>query len=109
MRDDIRETMNWKGRRPRTESRNQNRPPLSQHTKLRSVAPEKPSVDALDAAFEDVDLNSEYTLHKRVDRGSTNTDSKESIVERLSLQLSALEAQCHHLQGLLSSAGRTDS
>ncbi len=109
MRDEILEPAKWKGTNPQTESRNQCRTSRRQQPKTHSEGPRGLSVAALDAAFEDVDLSCPIPQPHRVDCGTSLGDPREDFVERLASQLSALEAHCQRLQGLLSSARRMDN
>lgn len=108
MRDEMIEPAKWKGKNSRTESQNQGRTSRRQQPMMHPDGPRGLSVAALDAAFEDVDLSCAVPQPHRVDCGTALGDPGEEFVERLALQLSALEAQCQRLQGLLSSARRID-
>lgn len=105
MREEIQEPGVWKSERRSGKAGKSSWSVQRRHSQTNGILAKGLPVSAVDAAFEDVDLGpSTAQPPHRIDRGNTTTAAKEELVEQLSLQLAALEAQCQHLQGLLNSA-----
>ena len=101
MRNEIHEPTRWIARLRQNETENQSW--TSRRRQSPAPAAGNLTVDAIDAAFEDVELDTEHQSPHRIDNSPIGSDAPAEIVERLTVQLAALEAQCHHLQGLLNS------
>ena len=106
MRNEIHAPTQWISRLRRNETGNQSWTTRRRQSEATALTSAELPVDAIDAAFEDVELDPGLKSPLRIDNGPISSDAPVEIVERLTLQLAALEAQCHHLQGLLNSVKR---
>ena len=103
MRDEIRQPVEWISIRRRNETGKQSWSSRLRNSSSTGIVSESLTVDAVDAAFEDVELEPSHQPPHRIDSGTYAGDDPVELVGKLTMQLAALEAQCHHLQGLLNS------
>ncbi len=105
MRDDIREPGEWKSGRRTINAANSSWSLKRRHAQSSVNLEHTLPIAAVDAAFEEVDLEpSEAKPPHRIDSGAPKMASSDELFKELTLQLAALESQCHHLQRLIISA-----